>query len=164
MRQLDDLKIGRVEQVAALVRQRGLPFRLPFHMTLDHSHVIFKMDNPKEQQVQDMKADIDAGLLVLDPARPGNIARRWIDANFVCLAHARAAIPANPVNSWARLEHGLVWANSTRRRNPQLKVYSVLLSNWKASPRGNFSRMNAALALARPSLTFHVRAKAQMRP
>ena len=93
---------GRVEQVAALVQQRGLPF----HMTLDHSHVIFKVDNPKEQRVQDMKADIDAGRLVLDPALPGNVTKRWIDSNFVRLAHARAAIPANPVNSWARHPDG----------------------------------------------------------
>ena len=81
---------GRVEQVAALVAQRGLPF----HMTLDHSHVIFKMDNPTEQQVQGMKDDVDAGRLILDPARPGNVAKRWIDANFVHHAHARAAAPA----------------------------------------------------------------------
>ena len=94
--------LGRVEQVAALVQQRGLPF----HMTLDHSHVIFKMDNPEEQLVQGMKADIDAGRLVLDPAEPGNVAKRWIDGNLVRLAHARAAIPANPVNTWARHPDG----------------------------------------------------------
>ena len=93
---------GRVEQVAALVQQRGLPF----HMTLDHSHVIFKMDNPKEQRVQDMKTDIDAGRLVLDPALPGNVTKRWIDSNFVHLAHARAAVPANPVNTWAQHPDG----------------------------------------------------------
>ena len=89
---------GRVEQVAELVRQRGLPF----HMTLDHSHVIFKMDNPKEQPVQGMKTDIDAGNLILDPAQPGNVARRWIDANWVCwpmrdlLAH-HATHDASPI-------------------------------------------------------------------
>lgn len=93
---------GRVEQVATLVQQRGLPF----HMTLDHSHVIFKMDNPEEQLVQGMKADIDAGRLVLDPAEPGNVAKRWIDGNLVRLAHARAAVPANPVNTWARHPDG----------------------------------------------------------
>ena len=93
---------GRVAQVAELVRQRGLPF----HMTLDHSHVIFKMDNPKEQEVQGMKTDIDAGHLNLDPAQPGNVAKRWIDANWVCLAHARAAVPANPLNKWARHPDG----------------------------------------------------------
>lgn len=94
--------LGRVEQVAALVRQRGVPF----FMTLDHSHVIFKIDNPKEQLVQGMKADIDAGRLVLDPSQPGNVAKKWIDANFVHHAHARCAVPANPVNTWARHPDG----------------------------------------------------------
>jgi hypothetical protein len=94
--------LGRVEQVAALVKQRGVPF----YMTLDHSHVIFKIDNPEEQLVQHMKADVDAGRLVLDPAKPGNVARKWIDANFVHHAHARCAVPANPVNVWARHPDG----------------------------------------------------------
>jgi hypothetical protein len=90
--------LGRVEKVAALVKARGVPF----NMTLDHSHVIFKIDNPKEQLVQGMKADVDSGALVLDPSKPGNVARKWIDSNFVHHAHARAAVPANPVNTWAR--------------------------------------------------------------
>ena len=94
--------LGRVERVAALVEKRGVPFC----MTLDHSHVIFKIDNPKEQLVQNMKADVDAGRLVLDPAMPGNVAWKWIDANFVHHAHARCAVPANPVNVWARHPDG----------------------------------------------------------
>jgi hypothetical protein len=94
--------LGRVEQVASLVEQRGVPF----YMTLDHSHVIFKMDNPEEQMVQDMKADIDAGSLILDPSKPGNVARKWIHANLVHHAHARCAVPANPVNTWARHPDG----------------------------------------------------------
>ena len=94
--------LGRVERVAALVKQRGLPF----YMTLDHSHVIFKIDNPREQMVQDMKADIDAGRLILDPAKPGNVAKKWIDANFVHHAHARCAVPANPINTWAKHPDG----------------------------------------------------------
>jgi len=94
--------LGRVKQVAALVKKRGLPF----YMTLDHSHVIFKIDNPKEQMVQDMKAEIDAGRLILDPAKPGNVAKKWIDANFVHHAHARCAVPANPINTWAKHPDG----------------------------------------------------------
>ena len=94
--------LGRVEQVAAMVKQRGLPF----YMTLDHSHVIFKLDNPTEQIVQNMKADVDAGRLILDPSKPGNVAKKWIDANFVHHAHARAAVPANPINIWARHPDG----------------------------------------------------------
>lgn len=94
--------LGRVEQVAALVEQHGLPF----YMTLDHSHVIFKIDNPTEQMVQNMKADVDAGRLILDPSKPGNVAKQWIDANFVHHAHARAAVPANPINIWAKHPDG----------------------------------------------------------
>ena len=60
---------SRVEPVARLVESRGVPF----NMTLDHSHVIFKMDNPAEQAVQGMKAEIDAGRLVLDPALPDHV-------------------------------------------------------------------------------------------
>jgi hypothetical protein len=93
---------GRVEQVASLVRQRGVPFQ----MTLDHSHVIFKIDNPVEQQVQDMKVDVDSGRLVLDPRKPGNVTKQWIDANYVHHAHARAAIPANPINTRAKHPDG----------------------------------------------------------
>ena len=93
---------GRVAEVAALVKQQGAPF----YMTLDHSHVIFKMDNPQEQLVQNMKADIDAGDLILDPFKPGNVAKEWIDANFVHHAHARCAVPGNPVNVWARYPDG----------------------------------------------------------
>ncbi|MBI3506630.1 MAG: hypothetical protein HY059_17465 [Proteobacteria bacterium] len=95
---------GRVERVAALVAKRGVPF----HMTLDHSHVIFKIDNPAEQDVQGMRADVEAGRVVLDPAKPGNVCSRWIAAGYVHHAHARAAVPANPVNSRARHPDGSV--------------------------------------------------------
>lgn len=94
--------LGRVEQVAALVKRHGVPF----YMTLDHSHVIFKIDNPEEQLVQGMKPDIDAGRLILDPAKPGNVAKKWIDSNYVRHAHARCAVPANPVNSMAKHPNG----------------------------------------------------------
>ncbi len=95
---------GRVSEVGELVKQRGVPF----YMTLDHSHVIFKMDNPKEQEVQGMKADVDAGRVILDPAKPGNVAKQWIDANYVHHAHARAAIPANPLNTWGKHPDGSI--------------------------------------------------------
>lgn len=93
---------GRVERVAGMVEARGVPF----NMTLDHSHVIFKIDNPKEQAVQGMNADVEAGRLVLDPAKPGHVCGRWIEAGWVRHAHARAAVPDNPVNVWARHADG----------------------------------------------------------
>jgi hypothetical protein len=93
---------GRVARVAQLVEARGVPFR----MTLDHSHVIFKIDNPKEQEIQDMRPDVEAGRVVLDPARPGAVTTQWIDANWVRLAHARAAVPNGPINVWAKHPDG----------------------------------------------------------
>ena len=37
----------RVSKVGKLVEEKGIEFNL----TLDHSHVIFKIDNPKEQKI-----------------------------------------------------------------------------------------------------------------
>lgn len=95
---------GRIAQVAQLVQAAGRPFC----MTLDHSHVIFKIDNPREQAVQDMRADIDAGRLELDPFKPGHAAGQWIGQQWVWHAHARAAVPNNPVNQWGRHPDGSV--------------------------------------------------------
>lgn len=91
---------GRVERVAQLVKARGVAF----NMTLDHSHVIFKMDNPVEQDVQGMRSDIESGQLELDPFREGNVCQRWIDSNYVRHAHARAAVPNGPVNVWSLVD------------------------------------------------------------
>jgi hypothetical protein len=93
---------GRVKRVADMVEARGVKF----NMTLDHSHVIFKIDNPVEQEVQGMRADVESGALVLDPFKPGNVCQQWIDAGYVRHAHARAAVPNGPVNTWAMLPNG----------------------------------------------------------
>lgn len=92
----------RIERVARLVEARGQPFR----MTLDHSHVIFKIDNPAEQAIGDIRADVEAGRLVLDPRRPGAVTERWIEAGYVRHAHARAAVPNNPKNVFYRYDDG----------------------------------------------------------
>jgi len=93
---------GRVSRVGDLVEQQGAKFNI----TLDHSHVIFKIDNPKEQEVLGMKEDIDSGRLILDPFQPGNVIAEWINRNYVTHAHARPSIPANPVNIWAKHPDG----------------------------------------------------------
>lgn len=87
---------GRIERVAEAVARRGVKF----NMTLDHSHVIFKIDNPEAQEVQAMRADVEAGRIQLDPFKPGDICQRWIDAGYVRHAHARAAVPNGPPNVW----------------------------------------------------------------
>jgi len=87
---------GRIERVAEAVEKHGVKF----NMTLDHSHVIFKIDNPQAQEVQGMRADVEAGRIELDPFKPGNVCQRWIDAGYVRHAHARAAVPNGPPNVW----------------------------------------------------------------
>ena len=95
---------GRVQQVADLVVRQGGRFRL----TLDASHVIFKIDNPVEQEVQGMRADVEAGRLVLDPFSPESVSGAWIRAGLVAHAHARPAVPANPRNVWGRHPDGQI--------------------------------------------------------
>ena len=93
---------GRVERVAQLVAARGVRFA----MTLDHSHVIFKIDNPGEQRVQRMDEDVRRGALVLDPFAAGNVTGGWIERNYVRHAHERPAIPNGPVNLWMSHANG----------------------------------------------------------
>ena len=92
----------RISEVADFVEARGVPFR----MTLDHSHVIFKIDNPKEQDVFDIRDDVETGDLVLDPFKANNVCAEWITRGFVWHAHARAAVPNNPINVWAKHDDG----------------------------------------------------------
>jgi len=95
-------RFARVAAVAEIVERRGAKFNITF----DHSHVIFKIGNEGELDVEDNRADIAAGRLELDPDRPGNISDLWIGRNWVSHAHARPAVPANPVNVWARHPDG----------------------------------------------------------
>ena len=92
----------RVTPVGKKIEARGLPFR----MTLDHSHVIFKMDNPKEQDVLDIRGDVEVGTLVLDPYKDGDVCSEWVANNWVGHCHARAAIPNNPLNLDAKDDAG----------------------------------------------------------
>ena len=93
---------GRVERIADRVEREGLPFNI----TLDASHVIFKMDNPREQLVQNLRADVLAGRVILDPFDPNSVTERWISRDLVGHAHARPAIPNNPINVWGRHPNG----------------------------------------------------------
>ena len=86
----------RIEIVAEQVKRRGVPFQ----MTLDHYHVIFKIDNPREQEVFGIHESIEKGDLVLDPFQKDHICGKWIHRGFVRHCHARAAVPNNPRNVW----------------------------------------------------------------
>ena len=88
--------------VGDLVEARGVPFR----MTLDHSHVIFKIDNPEEQEVQNIRPAVESGELILDPFTKGNVCDDWINRGFIWHAHARAAAPGGPKNIMAKHPDG----------------------------------------------------------
>ena len=79
-----------------------------FNITLDHSHVIFKIDNPDEQAIFETDIKIRSGELILDPFEPGNVIQQWVDRGWVRHCHARAAVPNNPRNSLARHPDGSV--------------------------------------------------------
>jgi hypothetical protein len=93
---------GRIERVADLVERAGMRFNI----TLDASHVIFKIDNPREQAVQGLRDDVLSGAIVLDPFDSRSVTERWIRRDLVGHAHARPAVPNNPVNIWGKHPDG----------------------------------------------------------
>ena len=93
---------GRIERVADLVERAGMRFNI----TLDASHVIFKIDNPREQAVQGMRDDVLRGRVILDPFDSRSVTERWIRRDLVGHAHARPAVPNNPINIWGKHPDG----------------------------------------------------------
>lgn len=94
----------RVARVGRMVEGRGVEFNI----TLDHSHVIFKIDNPDEQKIFGTDKKIASGELILDPFTPGNVIEEWVSAGWVRHCHARAAVPNNPKNIRGRHPDGSV--------------------------------------------------------
>ena len=84
----------RVSRVGKLVEDKGIEFNI----TLDHSHVIFKINNLKEQKVFNIDKQIISGELIIDPFSEGNVVEEWINYGWVRHCHARTAIPNNPLN------------------------------------------------------------------
>ena len=84
----------RVESVAALLARSNVQLRI----TLDPSHLMFKIGNAEELIVSGVADDVAAGRLVLDPASPRALHRLWLREGWVAHAHARSAVPAGPVN------------------------------------------------------------------
>ena len=90
----------RVATVAVKLRNRGIPF----NFTLDYSHVIFKIENPEEQDLCGIREDVEAGALVLDPFEDGTLCDLWLDFGIVVWAQTRHASPNGPKNAWVKDE------------------------------------------------------------
>jgi len=92
----------RVLPVAREVRKRGVPF----NAQLDHSHCILKLESAEEQDISGIRADVEAGRLVLDPFAPRSIYDEWLDADILVWASLRAVAPNGPKNLWAKHPDG----------------------------------------------------------
>ena len=94
----------RVSKVRKMVELHGVEFNI----TLDHSHIIFKINNDEELKIFETDKKIASGELVLDPFKPGNVIAEWAEAGWVRHCHARATIPNNPKNTLAHHSDGSV--------------------------------------------------------
>ncbi|CAB3768279.1 hypothetical protein LMG29660_06048 [Burkholderia puraquae] len=92
----------RIARVAQQVEQAGVPFRI----TLDHSHLLFKIGNRAELDASGIREADDDGRRMLDPASPGAVYADWIARGWVRHAHARSVMPNNPDNAWMRRADG----------------------------------------------------------
>ncbi len=93
---------ARVARVARHVEQAGVPFRI----TLDHSHLLFKLGNRAELAASGLHDATDGGRRMLDPASPDAVYADWIARGWVAHAHARSVTPNNPANPWMRRADG----------------------------------------------------------
>lgn len=85
----------RVARVGQQIEDRGVPFLL----TLDASHLLFKIGQPSEM--------VRSGLSPKSSFSDLNaFVQQWISANWVAHAHARPAAINGPMNVWARHPDG----------------------------------------------------------
>mgnify|MGYP003611324152 CR=1 FL=1 len=76
----------RIREVAEQVQARGIPF----HFTLDYSHVNFKIGNSAELELSGVRAQAESGALVLDPFEENSLCDQWLEMNIVRWAQLRA--------------------------------------------------------------------------
>jgi hypothetical protein len=88
-------RFERIESVANLLAQSHVDIAL----TLDHSHLIFKIDNPEELARSGVDAGHDGGRSLLAPNNPQAFYTQWLRAGWVVHAHTRSVatgVPGNP--------------------------------------------------------------------
>ncbi|MCX7153247.1 MAG: xylose isomerase [Proteobacteria bacterium] len=88
----------RVTPVARRVRAHGIPFNL----TMDYSHVVFKIGNSRELDISGVREDVEAGRMILDPLEEGSLCDEWLDLGIVRWAQMRPVAPNQPMNLWCR--------------------------------------------------------------
>lgn len=89
----------RVERVAELLARSGVRLRI----TLDHSHLIFKMGHADELAQSGIDGEASAQRL-LHPDSPDALYALWLREGWVAHAHTRSVAPGAPVNR--RMQRG----------------------------------------------------------
>jgi hypothetical protein len=95
-------RLNHVTPVIELAKRRGVHF----HLTMDYSHVLWRVENPEQLAVSGITEDVAAGRLRLDPYEPENILTEWLDFDVVDYVQFRPVIPNNPRNVWGRYPDG----------------------------------------------------------
>ncbi len=91
-------RFARVEAVANLLAQSNVDLRL----TLDHSHLIFKIDNPEELGLSSVEPGSDGGRHRLAAGNPKAFYTQWLKSGWVVHAHARSVATGVAHNPRAR--------------------------------------------------------------
>ncbi len=86
----------RVERVAERLARHNVRLRV----TLDHSHLIFKIDNPPELDLSGIAEDVQTGRVVLQPGQPDTVYALWLREGWVAHAHTRSVQTAGRPNPW----------------------------------------------------------------
>lgn len=87
----------RIERVAAILARQHVTLRI----TLDHSHLLFKIDSPQELAASGIADDVAAGRLTLRPdAESEPVYAMWLREGWVAHAHARSVQVAGQPNPW----------------------------------------------------------------
>ena len=88
-------RFDRIESVANLLARSHVDLRL----TLDHSHLVFKIDNPAELALSGLEHAQDGGRSRLAPGHAGSYYQQWLAQGWVAHAHARSVAPGVPHNA-----------------------------------------------------------------
>lgn len=91
-------RFARVEAVANLLAQSNVALRL----TLDHSHLVFKIDNPTELALSGLEPGCDGGRSLLAPGNPQAFYTQWLKQGWVVHAHTRSVATGLPHNPRAK--------------------------------------------------------------
>lgn len=89
-------RFHRIESVANLLAQSNVDLRI----TLDHSHLIFKIDNAEELAISGIAPGSDGGRSLLAPGNANALYTQWLNAGWVVHAHTRSVatgVQGNPL-------------------------------------------------------------------